>query len=407
MSGSYGGAMAVDERSPTESSTAPATLVLLIAGLTAASGAVNGLGRFAYALVLPTMRADLHWSYATAGLLNTVNALGYLAGALIAAPVAARLGQRRALLIALVVSASAVLAAAATGLVPVLLILRLTSGMAGAVAFIAGGALTAAITADLPPRRAALCLGLYFTGPGIGIAVSGVAVPPVVSAYGWQLAWVMLGALCLAGLALTVVAARRLPADPVARDRPRGRMPFRPLVSLLVAYCIYGAGYTAYMTFVIAFITAAGARPPTVTLFWLVLGVFGVAVSVAASPLLGRLRGRYALALTLGFTTMGAALLVLVPGPWAWFVSAVLFGGAFLSVVTAVTGCAQLVLPPSRWGAAIAGLTIAFALGQCCGPLLAGLLSDRAGGVPAGLAIGAALLAVSTMAALTHRTRTA
>jgi predicted MFS family arabinose efflux permease len=157
------------------------------------------------------------------------------------------------------------------------------------------------------------------------------------------------------------------------------------------------------MTFVIAFLTAAGARPPTITLFWLVLGVCGVVVSVAASPLLGRLRGRYALALTLGFTTAGATLLVLVPGPPAWFASAVLFGGAFLSVVTAVTGCAQLVLPPSRWGSAIAGLTIAFALGQCCGPLLAGLLSDRAGGVLAGLTIGAALLAVSTVAALTHR----
>ncbi|WP_163511273.1 YbfB/YjiJ family MFS transporter [Fodinicola acaciae] len=396
--------MAVEECSSATKNQA-GTLVLLVAGLTAASAAVNGLGRFAYALVLPAMRADLHWSYATAGLLNTVNALGYLAGALLAAPVAARLGQRRALLIALVVSAVAVLAAAATNLVPVLLVLRLTSGIAGAVAFIAGGALTAAITADLPPRRAALCLGLYFTGPGIGIAVSGVAVPPVVSAYGWQLAWVMLGVLCLAGLVLTVLAARQLPAA-VASNRARGRMPFRPLVSLLVAYGIYGAGYTAYMTFVIAFITAAGARPPTITAFWLVLGLCGVGLSVAASPLLGRLRGRYAAALTLGFTTIGAALLVVVPGPLAWFASAVLFGGAFLSVVTAVTGCAQLVLPPSHWGRAIAGLTIAFAFGQCCGPLLAGLLSDRAGGVPAGLAIGAVLLAVSTVAALTHRTAT-
>lgn len=38
-----------------------------------------GLGRFAYALVLPPMRSALHWSYATAGAMNTANALGYLA----------------------------------------------------------------------------------------------------------------------------------------------------------------------------------------------------------------------------------------------------------------------------------------------------------------------------------------
>ncbi|WP_390624297.1 YbfB/YjiJ family MFS transporter [Fodinicola feengrottensis] len=35
-------------------------------------------------------------------------------------------------------------------------------------------------------------------------------------------------------------------------------------------------------------------------------------------------------------------------------------------------------LPPDRWAAAIAALTIAFAIGQCVGPVLAGTLSDRA-----------------------------
>ncbi|GAA1707306.1 YbfB/YjiJ family MFS transporter [Fodinicola feengrottensis] len=378
-------------------------LVLLIAGLTAASAAVNGLGRFAYALVLPSMRADLHWSYATAGLLNTVNAAGYLTGALLAAPVAARLGHRRALLAALVVSALAVLAASVSGLVPVLLILRLTSGIAGAIAFIAGGALTAALTADLPPRRAVLCLGLYFTGPGAGIVVSAVAIPPLVSAYGWRLGWVTLGALCLAGLVLTAAAVRRLPADPVARDRPKRRSaPLRPLVSVLVTYAIYGAGYTAYMTFVIAFLTAASGGS-VITLFWLVLGGCGVASSIVWTPLLQRLPGQVIAAILLGGTTAGAALLVLVPGPVAWFGSAVLFGGSFLTVVTAITGCAQQMLPPDRWAAAIAALTIAFAIGQCVGPVLAGTLSDRVGGVPAGLAIGAALLGVSTLTVLTHR----
>ena len=41
-----------------------------------------GLARFAYALLLPAMRSELGWSYATAGAMNTVNAAGYLLGAL-------------------------------------------------------------------------------------------------------------------------------------------------------------------------------------------------------------------------------------------------------------------------------------------------------------------------------------
>ena len=47
-----------------------------------------GLARFAYALLLPAMRADLGWSYADAGAINTANAAGYLAGALLATPTA-------------------------------------------------------------------------------------------------------------------------------------------------------------------------------------------------------------------------------------------------------------------------------------------------------------------------------
>src|SRR5690606_15835382 len=41
-----------------------------------------GITRFAYALLLPTMRDDLGWSYTLAGAMNTANALGYLIGAL-------------------------------------------------------------------------------------------------------------------------------------------------------------------------------------------------------------------------------------------------------------------------------------------------------------------------------------
>ena len=43
-----------------------------------------GIGRFAYSLVLPDMRDSLAWSYSAAGFMNTINAAGYLAGALVA-----------------------------------------------------------------------------------------------------------------------------------------------------------------------------------------------------------------------------------------------------------------------------------------------------------------------------------
>ena len=75
------------------------TPTLLIAAALALAAAVSlGLSRFSYALLLPPMRLDLGWSYLTAGTMNTVNAAGYLAGALWAPRWLRRFGARRTLL---------------------------------------------------------------------------------------------------------------------------------------------------------------------------------------------------------------------------------------------------------------------------------------------------------------------
>ena len=67
----------------------PARLILTLS-LAATVGL--GIGRFAYALVLPDMRESLHWSYSAAGFMNTINAVGYLAGALMASRLIRRVG---------------------------------------------------------------------------------------------------------------------------------------------------------------------------------------------------------------------------------------------------------------------------------------------------------------------------
>src|ERR1700739_2574275 len=70
---------------PAEPSHQPDHPARLILVLSLAPTVGLGIGRFAYSLVLPDMRDTLCWSYSVAGFMNTVNAAGYLAGALIAA----------------------------------------------------------------------------------------------------------------------------------------------------------------------------------------------------------------------------------------------------------------------------------------------------------------------------------
>ncbi len=67
----------------------PARLILI---LSLAPTVGLGIGRFAYALVLPDMRDSLGWSYSAAGFMNTINAIGYLAGALLTSRMIRRFG---------------------------------------------------------------------------------------------------------------------------------------------------------------------------------------------------------------------------------------------------------------------------------------------------------------------------
>src|SRR6201991_5325211 len=77
---------------PPQTYAHPARLILI---LSLAPTIGLGIGRFAYALVLPDMRDSLAWSYSAAGFMNTINAVGYLAGALTASPLIKRFGLVR------------------------------------------------------------------------------------------------------------------------------------------------------------------------------------------------------------------------------------------------------------------------------------------------------------------------
>ena len=73
-------------------------VIFLTACLSLAAAVALGITRFAYGLLLPPMRQDLAWSYTLAGAMNTMNALGYLVGALLCPWALRRLGALTVLL---------------------------------------------------------------------------------------------------------------------------------------------------------------------------------------------------------------------------------------------------------------------------------------------------------------------
>ena len=372
--------------------------------LSLASVIAQGLGRFAYSLLLPSMRDDLSWTYAVAGSMNTSNSVGYLGGAL----VAARLGRgdrcKPVLVAAMGLTVVSIGACAFTSSVPVLLTLRFITGFGGAVAFVLAAGLVATLSKRSEPKRASIMLGIYFAGGGgLGILAVGLLLPVTVpDPSQWRRAWVV---LAIAGLACMLATLPALRVAHPAPPHPQGDKDFpkRAIQKLQLAYLLFGAGYIAYITFIVALLRAGGASSGTVTLFWCILGACTISAAFVWGPMLGRLDHAYGMALLMLISALGAILPVLSRSTAAAIGSGVLFGGTFVSVITAVTVSARASLPSRYWTAAIGTLTVTFSVGQSIGPLLTGMLADTEGGLRFGLTLSAALLVLGAGAAMFHR----
>ncbi|WP_418514504.1 YbfB/YjiJ family MFS transporter [Deinococcus sp. RM] len=347
-----------------------------------------GFARFAYALLLPTMREDLGWSFTLSGTMNAANALGYLLGALIAAPLIRRVGLARVFAGAMLLTALTLLACAATGLSVPLLTLRFLSGVGGALVFVSGGGL-AALATRAHPERSPLLLGVFYGGAGIGMLLSAALLPPLLT-HGWRGAWLALGLAALACIPLSAPALRRLPTHAASATARTPAVSLRPLAWTLAAYTCFGIGYIAYMTFIVAFLKGAGAQA-WITPFWALLGLSVALPPFVWAPVTTRLRGARAMTAQMLTLAAGAALPLLGTTPPA-LLSGALFGGSFLAVVAFTTLITRRTLPEHPWARGIAAFTVLFAAGQVAGPLLIGLLADRAGGLRLGLGVSAAVL---------------
>jgi predicted MFS family arabinose efflux permease len=376
---------------------------LAIAAALALGAAVSlGLARFSYALLLPPMRQDLGWSYLTAGAMNTANAAGYLLGALLMPRALARWGARPLLIAGSVAAAALLVVHGLAHSDRLLYALRLLTGVASAATFVSGGLLAARLTG----APSGLVLGIYYGGTGVGIIASALVVPPLVAlpdGHGWRWAWVALGVAALVATVIAARATRSLVVAAVATTRAPDGSGWAHLGFGLASYFLFGLGYIGYMTFVVTLLREQQLSHGVVTVFYGVLGAGVIASSFVWAGLLQRHRSGRPMAVLNTLLAVATVLPVLSTHPLAVFASGVMFGGVFLSVVASTTALVRHNLPPEAWPAGIAAFTIVFAAGQIVGPSLVGWLADGAGGLRAGLAVSAGVLALGALLASCQR----
>ena len=386
-------------------SAAPAHPWLVLAGLALGVTVTNGFARFAYGLMLPAMKSEMGWNYAQAGWLNTANALGYIAGAVLTMLLIRHISPSRLFAFGLITTTLALLA---TGLNAALwwqTLWRILAGIFGAMSFSTAGALAAGLFHG-DHRRNALAIAILFgSGGGLGIVLAGSALPLMFDAFGtgaWPMGWIVIGALSLSFLPLGLWAALQL--SPTVQSQTKVTpLPMRRLLPEMAGYAGFGLGYIVYLTFLSAWMTEQAAGAGFIALVWVILGLCICVSPVVWRPIMARYNSGLPLALILSSVAIGSALPVVLPSGPALLISAVVFGLSVFMAPGAVTNFIRQNLPSESWGRAISLFTVVFAVAQTLGPYGAGVVGDLFNNIGISLLAAAGLLLSGAVVALLQK----
>lgn len=378
---------------------------LILAGLSLGLTVTNGFARFAYSLLLPAMKSEMDWNYAQAGWLNTANAIGYIIGAVATMILIRRVGPSRLFAFGLVTTAVSLLA---TGLEAALwwqTTWRILAGVLGAMSFSTAGALAAGLFVN-DPRRNALAIAILFgVGGGMGIILSGAALPLMLDIYGtsaWPIGWLLVGCASASFLPLGLWAAFQLRA-PVQAEQGHAPLPIRRILPEILGYAGFGLGYIVYLTFLSEWMTQQDASAGFITLVWVLLGFCMCFSSFLWRPVFARYASGTPLAMILIAIATGSALPVLLPFGPVLVISALVVGCSVFMAPGAVTTFTRKNLPAASWGRAVSLFTVVFAIAQTLGPIGAGLLGDAFGNIGVSLLAASGVLLLGALIASRQR----
>jgi predicted MFS family arabinose efflux permease len=362
-----------------------------------------GLGRFAFTPMLPIMLHEGKLQLEAGGVLASLNYLGYFLGAVSCAAI----GIKAKTMVRGGLAATAVLLVGMGVLHSFTSwgVLRAAAGVMSAWVFVfaSGWGLRRLAETNSPALA-----GVIYTGPGIGIAMTGL-LGGALGRWGSEAGWIGLGLLAVVLVAAIwrvfddgeLPAAAASTAAPVAAAGTSASASARSDAAWLVAlYGLAGFGYIITATFLPVIARQALPGSPWPDFFWPLFGLAIIpgALIGARAPLYWD--NRLLLAAAYALQALGVLLSVAWPTIAGFALGSLLLGMPF----TAITLFAMRDARRLR-GNAAAGLigyaTASYGVGQIIGPLFAAPLAQRTGSfqlpllvAAAALALGAALFAL-------------
>ncbi|MET3440288.1 putative MFS family arabinose efflux permease [Variovorax paradoxus] len=358
-----------------------------------------GLGRFAFTPMLPIMLHEGKLQLEAGGVLASLNYLGYFLGAVSCAAI----GIKAKSMVRGGLAATAVLLVGMGVLHSFTSwgILRTAAGVMSAWVFVfaSGWGLRRLAETNSPALA-----GVIYTGPGIGIAMTGL-LGGALGRWGSEAGWIGLGLLAVVLVALIwrvfddgdLPASGSAAAAPVAATGAAASASARSDAIWLVAlYGLAGFGYIITATFLPVIARQALPGSPWPDFFWPLFGLAIIPGALIGARAPVHWDNRLLLAVAYALQALGVVLSVAWPTITGFALGSLLLGMPF----TAITLFAMRDARRLR-GNAAAGLigyaTASYGVGQIIGPLFAAPLAQRTGSFQLPLLVAAAALALGSL----------
>jgi len=385
----------------------------------------HGFGRMSYSVILPSMKDGLSLTYTQLGSIATGNFIGYLSLAIIGGFLAARFGIRRVVFVSLLIIGISLFLTGLSNSFIFAFFMRLISGLGNGGSYVPIMALPAAWFAM---KKRGLATGIVSAGIGFGLFLSGIILPPVISAFGkegWRYAWFLLG---------TIVFICAFICYGFLRDNPKEKgttmyggeeekkigakitlfSAFRDVVvepeiwKLGCVYFMYGFSYIIYLTFFVAYLTKEmGMRPQEAGGIFSILGIFSIFCGVIYGWISDKLGRKYGSVLAYLNLAISYAIFALWKDPIGFYVSAVAFGIAAFSIPTIMAAASGDAVGGRLAPAGLGFITLFFGIGQALGPVIGGWLKDTTGTFTYAFLLSAAVSLLGAGGALILKKKTA
>lgn len=342
-----------------------------------------GIGRFAITPLLPMMEAEGLVSIAGGGALAAVHFVGYLIGAVAATrlPVSPKTALRGSV----IAIGICTLGMGATESFPLWLVFRWLAGTSSAVilVLVSNFYLRHLARIGRPEKQ-----GWVFGGVGAGIAVAGLGavgfmVWQVSSPTGWQ----VFGTVTLvSAVAVCMLVDSEIPGvRPGRRNHEVRRSPLN--WGLMIAYAAAGMGYIIPATYLPIMAREIVTDPLVFGWAWPVFGAAAFLSTLLAARLQPRFSNRQVWLVSQAIMAIGLILPVVYPSIVTIQVAGFCVGGTFMIITMVGLKEAHRIAPVDDVMRHIGSMTVAFAIGQMTGPVLASALHDLTGGFALSLTV--------------------